>query len=146
VKGQINGTVDVAFVVDTSGHVIGARARKCTVSTGQRSVEVLVSAGGLKRKEFHPIPHFFRRRGLGDQSQILNELSDGRAEGSSGLFAKEAQPAPQRRIGCGGGHLFGAPPVGQMVQRDLDHLDPGIVDPRDASGIEVNVGDWLGGH
>jgi len=49
-QSQINGTVDVAFVVGTTGHVIGARARKCTVLTAKSSVEFDRTLRGIDSK------------------------------------------------------------------------------------------------
>jgi len=38
-ESEINGTVEVAFGIDATGHVVGVRARKCTVITPHGSIE-----------------------------------------------------------------------------------------------------------
>jgi len=37
-QDHINATVDIAFVVDSTGRVVGARARECKIVTGSRGI------------------------------------------------------------------------------------------------------------
>jgi hypothetical protein len=41
-------------------------------------------------------------------------------------------------------HFFGAPAICDMIQSNLEHFDPGTINPCDACGIAIDMGNGFG--